>query len=376
MSQTLIPTNLLKKSNKVLFITHLALGDFTYLQNFFQAFAHDNLHLKIHLWIDEIRRTNDSTQWTYLKKYILYDWVATCYFFDKIYMETYNPILYQKSINEAQQENYPIIISLATLRPHLYANLARKISQNSLVIGIKKHINFFQLHHHLGYRKLDAMISFFKVTSSHQNHISDIYAHWFTKISGLQLSIAERFPFIKIPTIWKQYAKSKIIEWGFSKRQGKLIFINSYAKTKKRCWPLKYVIQLIDEMQMLQAWGNSNYIVNVVPEELVHMHNINNHFFKKNTRLFSAQENFFQLPAILTQCDLIISVETAIIHFANALHIPVIALMRQKNPEWIPIDYNNSTIITTPYRRDWIKKIKVRQIMEVIKLHSLNLYGT
>jgi hypothetical protein len=34
---TLIPADLLKKSDKILFIAHLALGDFTYLQNFFKA---------------------------------------------------------------------------------------------------------------------------------------------------------------------------------------------------------------------------------------------------------------------------------------------------------------------------------------------------
>jgi hypothetical protein len=33
---TLIPADLLQKSDKILFIAHLALGDFTYLQNFFR----------------------------------------------------------------------------------------------------------------------------------------------------------------------------------------------------------------------------------------------------------------------------------------------------------------------------------------------------
>lgn len=362
----LIPNTLLKKSHKLLFITHLALGDFTYLQNFFQAFAHNNLHLKIHLWIDETRRTNDHTQWAYLKKYILYDWVTTCEFFNKIYTQTYSPILYQKSIYEAQQENYPIIISLATLRPHLYANLARKISPDALVIGIKKHVHFFQLHHYLGYRKLNAAISLYKIIPNHINHISDIYAHWFKEISGLKLNTTERFPFINIPIIWKKYAESKIIEWGFSKHKNKLIFINSYAKNKKRCWPLKYVIPLIYAIQMQKTWYDSNFIINVIPQELSHIQEIFNPYLKKHIKLFSAQENFFQLPAVLEQCDLIISVETAIIHFANALHVPVIALMRQKNPEWMPINHKDSTILTTPYRSDWIKKISIKQIIEII----------
>ena len=45
-----IPSDLLRKSDKILFIAHLALGDFTYLQNFFQRFSQAYPHLKIHLW--------------------------------------------------------------------------------------------------------------------------------------------------------------------------------------------------------------------------------------------------------------------------------------------------------------------------------------
>lgn len=84
------------------------------------------------------------------------------------------------------------------------------------------------------------------------------------------------------------------------------------------------------------------------------------------TELFSAEENFFQLPAILEQCDLIVSVETAIMHLANAVHVPVIALMRQKNPEWVPIDRANSTVITAAGRGDWVKAVSVEQVMKAM----------
>jgi heptosyltransferase-3 len=83
--------------------------------------------------------------------------------------------------------------------------------------------------------------------------------------------------------------------------------------------------------------------------------------------LFSAEENFFQLPAILSLCDLIISVETAVMHLANAVHVPVIALMRQKNPEWAPIDQANSTIITVAGRNDWVDAITVDQVMAALE---------
>ncbi|HEX7635087.1 MAG TPA: glycosyltransferase family 9 protein, partial [Noviherbaspirillum sp.] len=94
--------------------------------------------------------------------------------------------------------------------------------------------------------------------------------------------------------------------------------------------------------------------------------------------LFSAEENFFQLPAILSLCDLIISVETAVMHLANAVHVPVIALMRQKNPEWAPIDTQNSTVITVPKADDWVEAITVEQVMAVLGEHAVThrLLGT
>ena len=367
MSQTLIPSELLQKSDKILFIAHLALGDFTYLQNYFQAFARAYPHLKVHLWVDEVRRTDDAAQWEHLKKYALYDWVEACPFFDKVYRKTYSPALYQESIREAQQEHYPVVVSLATLRPHLYAGLARSICPDGLVIGMKKDVKFFQPHHLLAYRKLDAAIPPYKVDRSNTEHISDVYAHWFEQIAGLTVAAAERFPFVDIPPQWQQYAQEKLTSWGVNTGQaGQLVFINSYAKTKKRCWPLEQVAELIKTMQQQDQWRDSHFIVNAVPQELAHAREVLAHFGLARTELFSAEENFFQLPALLSRCDLIISVETAVMHLANAVHVPVIALMRQKNPEWVPIDRANSTVITAPHRRDWVKAVSVEQVMKAI----------
>lgn len=370
MPQTLIPAELLKKSSKILFIAHLALGDFTYLQNFFQAFARANPHLKVDLWVDEVRRTSDTTQWGHLQKYALYDWVEACPFFHKIYRRTYSPALYQESIREAQQEQYPIVVSLATLRPHRYANLARSISPDGLVIGMRGRVKLFTLHHLLAYRQLNASFSPYTATHDKQAHITDVYADWFDQLSGLQLTPSERFPFVDIPAQWREYATEKLASWGIQGQRprdnGKLVFINPYAKTKKRCWTLEQVAELITELQHRPQWRDSTFIVNAVPQELSHARSVMSARALKRTELFSAEDNFFQLPAILAQCDLIISVETAVMHLANAVQVPVIALMRQKNPEWVPFDHSNSIVITAAHRRDWVKAVAVEQVLKVI----------
>jgi hypothetical protein len=86
----LIPEELLQRSRKILFISHLAIGDFAYLQNYFLAFSRKYSHLKVDLWVDEVRRTWLFWRWPHLRKYALYDWVEQCPCFNKIYRRTYS----------------------------------------------------------------------------------------------------------------------------------------------------------------------------------------------------------------------------------------------------------------------------------------------
>ncbi|PRC92814.1 glycosyltransferase family 9 protein [Solimicrobium silvestre] len=366
----LIPSETLAKAKKILFIAHLAIGDFTYLQNFFKAFAEAHPQLKVDLWIDEVRCTSDSSQWGFLKNYSLYDWTENCSFFHKVYRRTYSPALLQESIHEAQQENYPLVVSLATLRPHKYAKLAREVGgPNALIIGMKGKARWFAPWDNSAYAKLDASFAPF-VRPSSGHHITEVYADWFKQLCGLQVTTQQRFPFVSIPTQWTDYAKQQLQEWGVTEEATntgqQVVFINSYAKTKKRCWPLASVAELIVSMRALPAWRDSVFIVNAVPQEIDNARTVLASYHLTDTHLFSAEQNFFQLPAILQRCDLIISVETAVMHLANAVHVPVIALMRQKNPEWVPLDSNNSTVITTRRRREWVNAIPVEEIIKAI----------
>ncbi len=369
MTAQLVPGDLLKKTDKILFIAHLALGDFTYLQNCFQAFAQAFPHIKIHIWVDEVRRTRQAAAWPFLKKYALYDWLAECPFVAKIYQETYSPDLYEKSIAEAQQQDYPLVVSLSTLRPPMYATMARQISPRGFVVGMKKPAGMLALHKHLAYRKLDAALDPDRGVRSGM-HISDVYAGWFQQLFGMTSEPALRFPFVHIPPQWQRAAQDQLREWGFKYQEppaaGKLLFINPYAKNNKRCWPLERVVELVAALNQLEAWRGAHFIVNVVPEEMENARKFFAQHAAQQVRLFSAQENFFQLPAMLLECDLIVSVETAVMHLANAVRVPVVALMRQKNPEWAPIDQEHSVVITTANRRDWVKAITVDQVVEVL----------
>jgi ADP-heptose:LPS heptosyltransferase len=365
----LVDPELLRHSAKILFIAHLALGDFTYLQACFQALARAYPHLKIHLWVDERRRTSRASEWAHLKKYALYDWLAECPCIDKVYQETYSPQLYRESLEDARQEDYPIVVSLAVLERHKYASLARSISPHGFVVGQKKPVRPYDIAKRLIYRKLDAFIPAYTPASHPDQHISDIYAGWFTQLFGLEIPPAARFPVLDIADQWIAYARTQFAAWGFMGADGKpsrVVFVNAFSKSTERSWPLERVIGLIRTMRCEPDWRGAGFVVNVVPEELVRTRALFAGAGLERTHLFSAEENFFQLPAILSLCELVISVETAVMHLANAVHVPVIALMRQNNPEWAPIDKAGSTVVTAPRHGDWVDRIGVQDVMKIL----------
>ena len=368
----MVDAALLRKADKILFIAHLALGDFTYLQSCFRAFARAFPHIEIHLWVDERRRTGDASQWPHLQKYALYDWLAESSCFKKIYDQTYSPMLYERSIVDAQREDYPIVVSLATLERHKYAQLARKICPKGFVAGQKKRVRFYDIPKHLIYRKLDVLIPAYTPATHPGQHISYIYASWFALLFGMTISADARFPVLAIPEQWQAYARRQFAEWGFrrpaiggSGNDKEVIFLNSFSKSPERNWPVERLIDLISAMRS-GGWEHAVFIINVVPEELVR---VKAQFAGRDltgVRFFSAEDNFFQLPAVLSLCQLIISVETAVIHLANAMQVPVVALMRQKNPEWAPIDRRNSTVITVAGRDDCIDRLSVADVMAAL----------
>jgi heptosyltransferase-3 len=368
----LVDPALLAGADKILFITHLALGDFAYLQCCFQAFAQAYPHLKVHLWVDERRRTRNPAAWAHLKKYALYDWLDRCPCFDKIYKETYSPALYRRSLDEARREGYPVVVSLAELERHKYAILARKISPQGFVVGQKKRVRRFDFVKRFIYRKLDAFIPALPSSDHRGQHISDIYAGWFTRLFGLRIAAAARYPVLAIDERWRRYAREQFAAWGFATGPGAapVLFLNAYSKSVERSWPLERIVELIRAMQAKAAWRGAGFVINVVPEDLARARALFANEQLARTHLFSAEDNFFQLPAVLSLCSLSVSVETAVMHLANAVHVPVIALMRQKTPQWAPIDKDNSTVITVARADDWVDRIGVAEVMDVLARHA------
>ena len=364
---SLVPPALLARADRILLVTHLAIGDFTYLQACLRAFARAHPHARIHLWVDERRRTADPEAWPHLRKYALYDWLAACPWIDKVYDSTYSPAALAQSIDEARAARYPVVASLAVVDCHRYAHLARRISPDGFVVGLKKPAE--RLLHVVsrwsGYRKLDAALAVYRPEDCAHQHISDIYAGWFARCFGVHVPPAARVPQLDVPERWARAAQAQFAAWGLAPGQA-VVFVNAYSKSPDRTWPLERVAALARALRDRAEWRDAGVVVNVVPEALDEARRMLQRRADPalaHVRLFSAEEHFFQLPAVMALCRLVISVETAVMHLANAVGVPVIALMRRNHPEWAPIDRERSTVLMVPEMDDWVTRISVDDVL-------------
>jgi heptosyltransferase-3 len=361
----LVAPALLAGAPRILFVTHL--------QSCLRAFAAAWPHIEIHLWIDERRRTKDPAAWPHLQKYALFDWVKACPWIARVYDRTYSPATFAESLQEARARDYPLVASLTVVDGHRYARMARAISPRGFIVGLKQAPErwFKGLSRHTSYRKLDGTVPLYQAGNCGGQHISDIYAGWFARFFGLDIPPRARFPVLDIPQEWLLRAQAQFRDWGFGARP--VVFVNAFSKSPDRTWPLEHVAALIRAMAARPDWRDAAFIVNTVPEALADAQRMlrrqKDPVFER-VRLFSAEEHFFQLPAVMRLCSLIISVETAVMHLANAVKVPVIALMRCTTPEWVPIDSDNSTVIMLSGRDDWVTAIGVADVLDVLPVRD------
>lgn len=330
----------LSKHSKILFLTHLALGDFTYLQPFFQALAQQYPHLKIDLWIERI-------QWAGFlsgrakRNHILHDWLDRTSYLNKIYSgESAWQLMHQ-----ARKENYEIIVPLCTIKQRLYRRYAKKISPKGMIATSLRPKDYKHMH------------------------ISQFYKIWFEKLFSLKN--VDATPFINIPREWVSYGKLKCMQWGVGKvgeRFERVVFINSFANNVMRCWPIDRVVKLIMMLRQKAEFEDAFFIINVEPYMYKTVQSLLSNYCLQRVFLFTAHRNFFQIPSIISLCDLVISVETSTVHLACALDVSVVALMRGKNPEWGPFHSKKSRTIIAPGRSGWVEDISLERVVKEVEI--------
>jgi ADP-heptose:LPS heptosyltransferase len=351
----LIPDDVLKNAKSILFFTHCAIGDFTYLGSYFKKVAEKYPNIKVDLWADEVRRTYKFWRWKYIKRYVLHDWLHSCSFFNKVYTETYTWGLFKKTFKEVQADKHSIIVSLYYLRSRRYSKHARRMNPDAFLAGFKsKHGN--------NYHWLDSELPYKLEREPFKWHITDLYDQQFKQLFDIELTREEKLSVLKIPEEWKDYGKNQIASWkAATPATGPSVFINTFAKDEKRCWDHRKIKKLIALMRDDERYKDAVFVVNAPPAGAHLLPE-----FDSDVLLFSGGDNFFQLPSMLDACDLIISVETSIGHLAVSLGKKIIPLIRSKNPEWIPLGLGRDDVIMVNDRRDWVEDIPVERVWDHI----------
>lgn len=337
MSQ-LITKAQLKQAKRVLYMTHLAIGDFVYQGAFLKELKEQNPHIELDIWIDDIRAK--PKEWHADRNKTLCQWLN-----DEVYISQVYPIVKTKSerinsIKKANANNYDIIFFIATTRSESYAKIAREISKTAFITGFKS----FPLKNPIkSWWYFKALNNFYFERSGNQqshNHITDLYHTRFSKIIGLD--VAENKRALKIipekKYLLSAQKKLRQLTNEHNSTEKKIIFINHLSTSKKRDYQWRLVKELIFKLSILN--NKLSFIINSPPGKLEAIEKqINNdeQLNKLPIKTFSAIEHFYELPAMIKCCDYVISVETAIMHIAASVGTTQIALVRESANLWRPL---------------------------------------
>ena len=320
-------------------MTHLAIGDFTFQGVYLQALKHKYPHLNIDIWIDDCRES--SKDWHKGRNNALGQWLESVEFIDNVYPIALNNSERTKLIESAKQRNYDLIVFIATQRSELYAKYAREISQKAVIVGSKSKrlSNWFKKV--LYFRKLDGYFDLDRLEKGSNSHISQIYRRRFEKCFGhlpLPDDSTGVMPISLSESLLTQ-ANQKLQSWlgNKTKDHPPFVFINHLSTTPKRDYSWEKLISVI--VRLNQQFPELNFVLNVPPNAYAKVQNelqAEERLSKISVFLFTAEEHFLQLPALIQACDYVISVETATMHLSAALNKKLIALMREKSKHWNP----------------------------------------
>lgn len=340
----IVPKELLEKSSKILFIGPVAIGDFAYLHNYFKALSEQYPNLKIDLWVDEYRGKSCLFRWKHKKNDIVYEWIESCPFFNKIYKNVGPWWNVLKLFKQLRHEHYPIVACLVHIRPRRTALFAKLISPAGFIAPAIKTVGF--------------------------DTVSNAFGYIFERHFGLKVSDAQKKLSFNIDKKWTDAATSKLLSWKIQLRHDKIIFLNCFAKNKKRLWDINNIIELIKKIKQHDACSGYAFIINALPDKIKLIEDIIKAHSLENVHVFTASKSFFELPAVISLCDLVISVDTSVIHLAFALNVPLVGLVRLQNVIWAPKS-EKSFFVYTKSKREWTDNISVEDVFKIIKESNL-----
>ncbi|MFY8274373.1 glycosyltransferase family 9 protein [Pseudoalteromonas sp. SSDWG2] len=306
-------------------MSHLALGDYIYQGVFLKQLANTYPHLRIDIWFDDCRDHHKT--WHSGRNQILSQWLESEPNVGTVYANPSSPQQRQAQLEQAKSANYDIVFFIATQRSERFCQFARDIAGANLACGAHGVRGLKRIFHK---GKINALNASLAITPSNQfDHISDFYQHHFSALIEIPAP-SSPFQHLSVPQHYLDDAKA-------SANSDNLVFINHLSTTQKRDWQFSQVLECIRAMHVKDP--QLQFVINAPSEQLALLEEQIQRADLQDITIvtFSAQQHFYQLPAMMSQARLVISVETAIMHLAASLGVPAVALIREKARQWRPL---------------------------------------
>jgi ADP-heptose:LPS heptosyltransferase len=196
------------------------------------------------------------------------------------------------------------------------------------------------------------------------HHITDRFMKVMKSIFGLQLSKEQMMPNLVVPDQTTTDSKGWLAD-KFPTTNGKLFFLNHLSTNTKKDWQLTQLFSLINSLE--QTDKGHRYIINVTPENFEEVKTAAHAFSQENNIqlvVFTVDKHFFELPSLIALSDFVITVDTAILHFAFAAKRPLLAMMRQKKPYWAPPASKQSHVLYAVEGKGHVSDISVETVYQ------------
>ncbi|WP_144211675.1 glycosyltransferase family 9 protein [Shewanella donghaensis] len=359
---SLISAEQFANCKRMLFVSPVALGDFLYLKTFLIALKNKYPHIELDIWLDDNRRNTDS--WRLSRSKILQQWMAAEPAFGLTYGCTDSDSAVQDNIKQAKLRNYDLIFCHSVSKSKQYSKIARAISSNAFIVSSLPKVKYWGLLDSLQFKHSDARFRINPNELPSNHHITDRYANIFEKVTGLVVAKNELMPSMVIPQSMQPITDAWIKNrFNDESRQGPLIFLNHLSTNTKKDWDIE---QLFDLILRISATALDNrFIINVTRESFDEVSLATEKFTANNSlqiAVFTVEDHFFELPSLIAKSDFVITVDTAILHFAFAAKRPLISMMRSKKPYWAPPASKQSHVLYATEGKGYVSDISVDKV--------------
>lgn len=312
-------------------MTHLAVGDYVYQRGYLQQIKQAYPHIQLDIWIDDFRK--NKKDYHDARSDFLSQWLAQEAFIDKVFPIAKSLKQREALVTKAKRQHYDVVMFIAGTRSRKFARYANYIGQRAgYCVGVIN-AKCWPLDKIFFERLLDSVIV--SRRQSRDINIRDRYKQQFSQLSGIDCH-NQLLPLGTDDTL-RTRVKKCLATWHYTYKTNFAWMVNGISTTSKRDYSWQKLRQVIIEVARVHP--NWLIVVNAPPHQIDTLTAQVQALRKEHSVAvvaFTAKNGVGELSSMISQMNGILSVETAIIHFAAVLGIPQVVLMRAKTVFWCP----------------------------------------